>query len=765
LQNEIGEGPGGGSSAWPTQGAHEFDILEWTPKYGLFESNAIWEPDTGLNGLGYNSCNFWPEGGHPACQGPSKLRRDKGCNGSYDSGTRYADRWGSDHSDAESYVWQRHMSWHNAPEPHDTNMFGCDGSSTFNHNGWYTVGYNWTNSAIQVSINGAVQHELDITRAGLEAWSNYDQFLIMNIAYGGALGCKFEPDPAACINQISNWDKQTMEVDYVRYYQQGASDSCGGGGGSSGPVCGNGSCESGEDCGSCSSDCGTCGGGGAGVGDTVQAESGTFNATACAGVGVCTENGGTSVGYFDAGDYMAFSNMNLDGATGMDLRIAGEVAGGVMQVRADSCGGTLLGSYTMQATGGWATWADRSMSFSGSASGTHTLYLCGVSGSGILNIDHFKLTGGAAAVCGQNGCEAGESCGSCAYDCGACSGTAVVHQHCNASGFAVALNPGDYTLGQLQALGIGDNTASELDVAAGYEMVLYNGDNFTGESTILTGSTSCLTGYSGGLASGTWNDKITSLRVRAIGGGGPDYSVGDTIQGEAFDLQSGIGTEGCSEGGLNLMDIGNGEWAAYENVSFDGVGSFEVRCATAIHAGTVEFRRGGVGGTLLATCSCPFTGGWQSWTTASCNAAASSGTDTLYTVFRGAGQYSQNPNVNWVKMLSGSSGPVCGNGSCESGESCSSCSSDCGSCGPVCGNGSCESGEDCNSCSSDCGTCGGGGCSGVPNWDVNKPWYNYVVGEQVQDGGQKWTCNNTAYCYYQPTGPYGTYGWSSAGGC
>jgi hypothetical protein len=53
----------------------------------------------------------------------------------------------------------------------------------------------------------------------------------------------------------------------------------------------------------------------------------------------------------------------------------------------------------------------------------------------------------------------------------------------------------------------------------------------------------------------------------------------------------------------------------------------------------------------------------------------------------------------------------------------------------------------------------------VPNWDVNKPWYNYVVGEQVQDGGQKWTCNNTAYCYYQPTGPYGTYGWSSAGGC
>lgn len=46
----------------------------------------------------------------------------------------------------------------------------------------------------------------------------------------------------------------------------------------------------------------------------------------------------------------------------------------------------------------------------------------------------------------------------------------------------------------------------------------------------------------------------------------------------------------------------------------------------------------------------------------------------------------------------------CGNGLCESGESCSTCPGDCGSCS-WCGNGLCESGETCSTCASDCGPC------------------------------------------------------------
>jgi len=50
--------------------------------------------------------------------------------------------------------------------------------------------------------------------------------------------------------------------------------------------------------------------------------------------------------------------------------------------------------------------------------------------------------------------------------------------------------------------------------------------------------------------------------------------------------------------------------------------------------------------------------------------------------------------------------PVCGDGSCAPEETCVSCPGDCGPCDPQCGNGTCETGETCMSCTSDCGTCG-----------------------------------------------------------
>jgi hypothetical protein len=60
---------------------------------------------------------------------------------------------------------------------------------------------------------------------------------------------------------------------------------------------------------------------------------------------------------------------------------------------------------------------------------------------------------------------------------------------------------------------------------------------------------------------------------------------------------------------------------------------------------------------------------------------------------------------------------TCGNGTCDPGESCSSCPQDCGAC-PACGDGFCNGGEDCVTCPEDCGvcmTCGDGTCSGTEN--------------------------------------------------
>ncbi len=58
----------------------------------------------------------------------------------------------------------------------------------------------------------------------------------------------------------------------------------------------------------------------------------------------------------------------------------------------------------------------------------------------------------------------------------------------------------------------------------------------------------------------------------------------------------------------------------------------------------------------------------------------------------------------------------CGDGSCDFGEACDSCPSDCGACAATCGDGTCESVESCKQCPADCGACppecGDGDCNG-----------------------------------------------------
>jgi V8-like Glu-specific endopeptidase len=71
-----------------------------------------------------------------------------------------------------------------------------------------------------------------------------------------------------------------------------------------------------------------------------------------------------------------------------------------------------------------------------------------------------------------------------------------------------------------------------------------------------------------------------------------------------------------------------------------------------------------------------------------------------------------DPSGAYLKACGGTTSPVCGNGTCENGESEVSCPADCTT-GPVCGNGTCESGETSASCAADCyvaPVCGNGTC-------------------------------------------------------
>jgi len=71
-----------------------------------------------------------------------------------------------------------------------------------------------------------------------------------------------------------------------------------------------------------------------------------------------------------------------------------------------------------------------------------------------------------------------------------------------------------------------------------------------------------------------------------------------------------------------------------------------------------------------------------------------------------------DPSGSFPKDCGGSTGPVCGDGSCDGGETAATCPADCGTTGSVCGDGACDAGETAATCPADCGstpsTCDGG---------------------------------------------------------
>lgn len=83
------------------------------------------------------------------------------------------------------------------------------------------------------------------------------------------------------------------------------------------------------------------------------------------------------------------------------------------------------------------------------------------------------------------------------------------YQHCNYDGYAVALPEGDYAQSLLATKGISNNDISSLQVVNGYQVILYDEDNFQGNSITLTSNNGCLVGNG-------FNDITSSLRIRPV---------------------------------------------------------------------------------------------------------------------------------------------------------------------------------------------------------------------------------------------------------
>ena len=229
-----------------------------------------------------------------------------------------------------------------------------------------------------------------------------------------------------------------------------------------------------------------------------------------------------------------------------------------------------------------------------------------------------------------------------------------------------------------------------------------------------------------------------------------DFDLG--VNGAAYyDLDAGnnggqyrtdvdVDIEACAEGGYNVGWISDGEWMDYQvDVTSSATYTVDVRVASFATGGAFHIEFDGVDKT--GTINVPVTGDWQGWTTVTATADLSSGLQEM--TFVKEGSTADEFNLNYFNISDGSI--VCGNGICDPGEDCTTCSSDCigvtggkpsnryccgdgvcegaentGNCavdcsggGSYCGDGTCDPGEDSGNCPEDCGSssyCGDGTC-------------------------------------------------------
>jgi beta-glucanase (GH16 family) len=135
------------------------------------------------------------------------------------------------------------------------------------------------------------------------------------------------------------------------------------------------------------------------------------------------------------------------------------------------------------------------------------------------------------------------------------------------------------------------------------------------------------------------------------GGGFNAYSQ---IQAEAFNAQSGVIVEACSEGGQNIGAVRNGDWVQFNNVNFGSTPArdFVARVASGAGGGVsglVEVRLDSRGNPPIGSFALANTGGWQSWRSVPGNVSAVTGTHTVFLTFT-SGQPNDFVNVNWFQF-------------------------------------------------------------------------------------------------------------------
>jgi arabinoxylan arabinofuranohydrolase len=151
----------------------------------------------------------------------------------------------------------------------------------------------------------------------------------------------------------------------------------------------------------------------------------------------------------------------------------------------------------------------------------------------------------------------------------------------------------------------------------------------------------------------TYNADGTIPTVRMTTGGPAALATVNPFQqveAETIAFSSGLKTEVCSEGGIDVTQISNGDYIKVKGVNFGtGAVSFDARVASAGSGGNIELRLDSQTGTLVGTCTVPGTGGAQTWMTRNCTVSGATGTHDLFLRFTG-GSGASLFNFNWWKF-------------------------------------------------------------------------------------------------------------------
>lgn len=126
-------------------------------------------------------------------------------------------------------------------------------------------------------------------------------------------------------------------------------------------------------------------------------------------------------------------------------------------------------------------------------------------------------------------------------------------------------------------------------------------------------------------------------------------SLPGKLEAENYCAMHGIQTENCSEGGLNIGWVDEGDWLDFKvNVASGGEYTVNFRVAAeGSGSKSVQLRKGS---SVLGTVNFQATGGWQTWSTKSATVNLSSGIQILRVYFPVSGL-----NLNWIELTKNTS--------------------------------------------------------------------------------------------------------------